>query len=209
MYYDKNYFRWQSGIGNFGGKANLFKFSKYIKPTDNVIDFGCGGGYLLQNVVCKNKMGIEVNDTARKIALKNNLNVVKNIDGAKNYWADLVISNHVLEHIEDPVETLKLLSKKVKKNGMLVFVVPHEIRNAYKSNDINQHLFTWSPMCLGNLFTKSGYRVVDCYSICHLWPPYFQTIRYVLGEKLFNTICWLYCKINNSLYQTCVVAVKD
>lgn len=42
--YDKKYFDWQKTIGEFGGKANLFKFEDNIKNTDTVLDFGCGGG---------------------------------------------------------------------------------------------------------------------------------------------------------------------
>lgn len=44
MYYGEKYFEWQKAVGEFGGRANLFKFEKYIKENDNVLDFGCGGG---------------------------------------------------------------------------------------------------------------------------------------------------------------------
>lgn len=43
-YYDEKYFEWQKTVGEFGGKANLFKFEKYINEDSDVLDFGCGGG---------------------------------------------------------------------------------------------------------------------------------------------------------------------
>src|SRR5580698_9304380 len=63
-YYDANYFNWQKDIGAFGGWANAFKFKKSVKPGDTVIDFGCGGGFLLQNLNGGTKIGIEPNAAA-------------------------------------------------------------------------------------------------------------------------------------------------
>jgi len=73
-HYDSKYFKYQKIIGEFGGKANIFKFEKYIKNTDNVVDFGCGGGYLLKNLQCKQKIGVEINDAACKTAQENRIN---------------------------------------------------------------------------------------------------------------------------------------
>ena len=64
-HYDADYFNWQRTIGIFGGEANSFKFQKSIKKTDIVIDFGCGGGFLLNNLNCYKKIGIEPNINAR------------------------------------------------------------------------------------------------------------------------------------------------
>ena len=59
-YYQEDYFEnYQKKIGEFGGKANLFKFKKYIKLSDTVLDFGCGGGFLLKFLDCKNKANIK------------------------------------------------------------------------------------------------------------------------------------------------------
>ena len=60
----------QERIGKFGGIINKKKFNKYINKNDSVLDFGCGGGYLLKNIDCLNKHGIEINETAIEIAKK-------------------------------------------------------------------------------------------------------------------------------------------
>ena len=55
-HYDDNYFEWQRKSGIFGGLANTFKFKRSITSTDTVIDFGCGGGFLLLNLNCSNRL---------------------------------------------------------------------------------------------------------------------------------------------------------
>jgi SAM-dependent methyltransferase len=67
-YDDDDYFNWQSSIGAFGGWANKTKFLKYISEGHTVLDFGCGGGFLLKQLNCKNRIGVEVNPSAAEQA---------------------------------------------------------------------------------------------------------------------------------------------
>src|SRR5512138_2557251 len=74
-HYDQAYFDWQASIGEFGGWANAPTFASYIEPDDDVLDFGCGGGWLLKNLACRRRLGIEVNPAAATIARQNGLEV--------------------------------------------------------------------------------------------------------------------------------------
>ena len=48
-HYNHEYFNWQKNIGYVGGFLNKFKFENNVNKTDILMDFGCGGGYLLDN----------------------------------------------------------------------------------------------------------------------------------------------------------------
>jgi len=101
-----------------------------------------------------------------------------------------VISNHALEHVDCPLETLVDLLPKIKRNGHVVFVVPHEgPRNKWQPNDINQHLYTWNPMTLGNLFSKAGFRICSVDTIRHKWPRNYLRLYKYLGGPLFHFLC--------------------
>lgn len=207
-YYGKDYFDWQKEIGEFGGRANLFKFQKYIKSSDTVVDFGCGGGYLLKNLQCSQKIGIEPNKEARKIAGKNGIKTISSADELTENSIDVIISNHALEHVHNPFFELSKLHEKLKPGGKIIFVVPNEKKKKYLSNDINNHLYTWTEMNLGNLFTAVGFNVIEVNEIKHRWPPKYFRINEIFGERIFNLASKLYAIIFNNISQIRIVAEK-
>ncbi|GAA4459079.1 hypothetical protein GCM10023189_32270 [Nibrella saemangeumensis] len=207
--YNEDYFRYQRKIGEFGGWANKDKFQKYITSTDKVIDFGCGGGYLLKQLNCGAKIGIEVNESARQVAKLNGIKIIGSYEDVPDEWADIIISNHVLEHTSRPLDELIALRQKLKPGGKIIFVVPSEgVYHKYKAKDLNHHLYTWSPMCLGNLFESAGYNVLESKSLFHRWPPKYRLIA-KFGKPVFNTFCKIYGYLTaSSLAQSRVVAIK-
>ncbi|MFN8476043.1 MAG: class I SAM-dependent methyltransferase [Anaerolineae bacterium] len=208
-HYDERYFAWQATGGEFGGWANLTKFSAFIRPQDDVLDFGCGGGYLLKNLGCRRRVGVEVNSAAHATARSNGVEVYAATAEAPDDYVDVVISNHALEHTLRPLDELKALYSKLRPGGRVVFVVPCEnVAHAYVPNDINHHLYSWSPMCLGNLFTEAGYRVIESKPYIHKWPPYHRQIARFGGRAAFDLACRAYGRIERSWAQVRIVAAK-
>jgi len=116
-HYDDKYYSWQKDIGDFGGWANKSKFEKYITPDLDVLDFGCGGGFLLKGLNCRKKVGVEVNPAAQKNARENQIEVYTKTEEMPDEYVDIIISNNALEHTLLPLQELKLLYKKLKKGG--------------------------------------------------------------------------------------------
>ena len=194
-HYGEEYFKWQFEIGRFGGWANVTKFSKYIDPGMKVLDFGCGCGHLLANIECRKKLGIEINPVARAEAKKSGIRTVASAPEVEDDWADVIISNHALEHCQLPLRELQALLPKVVRGGKVVFVVPCEaIKNKFRADDPNHHLYSWSPMSLANLFAEAGFTVVESKPYIHMWPPRFipRLLRSVGGRWLFEAGCRAY-----------------
>ena len=210
--YGEKYFAFQREMGHFGGWAELFKFSPYIRTGDAVLDFGCGGGYLLHNLTNVIKAGLEINTEARKVCSGLGLTVYSKINEVPDEHFDIIISNHALEHCVHPLAELIQLKEKLKPEGRAIFFVPSETsRVGYNPRDPNYHLYTWSPMNLGNLFVAAGFEVVSAGPYNHRWPPGYETIARFLGRRGFEFCCrlyGLYCR--NIVTQTyCLAKIKS
>jgi len=208
-HYDDAYFRWQQDVGRFGGWANLPKFQHQVDPTHDVLDFGCGGGYLLARLECQSRIGVEVNPSAADQARSNGIEVHPTLAGVADSSIDLAISNNALEHTLNPLNELKDLRRVLRPGGQAVFVVPCEnISSSYDADDVNHHLYSWSPMCLGNLFTEAGFEVLEAKPYIHKWPPRPQRVARLLGRRGFDVVCRLWGRVRRSWFQVRIVAQK-
>jgi predicted SAM-dependent methyltransferase len=85
---------------------------------------------------------------------------------------DIVLCRHVLEHLESPLEHLKLMRELIAEDGELFLVLPRE--GHYDSSftpDLNQHLYCWNFRTINNLLQRAGLR------------PYINRYAYVLGYR--------------------------
>lgn len=206
-HYNNEFFEWQRKIGEFGGIVDLYKFKNFVKPSDRVIDFGCGGGFILKLLNCSDKIGIEINNVARHFAHENGINTVNDISEIKNEWADVIISDNALEHTFSPYDVLINLFSKLKPGGKIILVVPQEKQIQWKPNDINQHLYTWNPMCIGNLFVAAGFIVKEI-EVLPLWPPKARIIWKYFGSHIFFLASKLYTSFFTKWSQIRIVAIK-
>lgn len=211
-HYNADYFDWQKNVGAFGGWANANKFKKSISKTDVVIDFGCGGGFLLNNLDCGKRIGIEPNQSAaesvKSLGIQHYSSPLEALKDLGEGVADVIVSNNALEHTLNPLQELKNLRPLLKAGGTIHFVVPCEaIGYQYDPQDINYHLFSWSPQCLGNLFTEAGFCVEYVRPYIHMWPPFYTKIA-KLGWPVFNIACQIYGRLERSWFQVEVKAKK-
>lgn len=167
-------------------------FSPYIKDNDVLIEFGSAGGYLLKELEAREKIGIEINDYARENARALGITSFKNISDVCDDYADIIISTHVLEHVENPLGVLRELHGKLKEGGKAVFVVPNESCEVeYTRSEINNHLYTWNCLNIGNLFKAAGYFVYSVKCFQEIWPSNYVEIEKEVSPLMFDTIAEL------------------
>jgi len=208
-HYDENYFRWQRESGLFGGSAELIKFTKFVKSTDVVLDFGCGGGFILSNLVCARRIGVEVNPAARAHCREIGIDAVETLDEIRAETIDIVISNHALEHVNDPFTHLQKLRTKLKIGGRMILCVPFERNTApYRPYDINQHLYTWSPLNAGNLVQAAGFRVTEAKVFAHRFPPFHRQLQRIFGWTAFHLMAQVCSYVSANTKQVRVIAER-
>ncbi len=82
------------------------------------------------------------------------------------------------------------------------------ISYSYKPKDINHHLYSWSPICIGNFFTEAGFSVIESSPYMHKWPHKYKFIAKVGGRRLFDIACRIYGRLERSWFQVRVIAEK-
>jgi len=209
----KVYFELYEQGSKDAGWLNARKFAPWIQLNDVVLDFGCGNGGILANLNCKTRYGIEINPYAREVANKRGFDVYEDLTNISDHSITKVISNHALEHVKNPLQTLIDLRKKLTDDGMLILCLPFDdwrIRNISANNDINHHLFTWSPLLLRNLLTEAGYDTDKVWVYSHAWHSlmFRFNLHKFLPIFLFDFICSLTAWLLNR-HQVMAIAKKQ
>ena len=198
-HYDKDYYKWQIKAGKYCAQQDLWMYEDNIKSNYRVLDFGCGGGFMMQRFHCKEKYGVDINTDARQDAKKNGLKVYEYLDNIpKNVMFDLIISHHALEHVPNPYETLKELKKKLSSGGKIVCLVPIDdwrVEKRYKLHDVNMHLFTWTPQLIGNLFFLSGFKNIQVQIISRAWLPLSRFYYQYIPRSVYNILSWIWSNL--------------
>ena len=189
----EEYFSWQSAGGAFGALINAHKFRHLVQPSQVVVDFGCGGGFLLKTLDCARRIGIEINPAARAYATAAGIECHATTADVPDGVADLIVSDHALEHVPFPIGLLRELRAKLKPNGLLSICVPIDNwrhQRVVDPHDRNHHLHTWTPQLLANTLHEAGYEVIDVHARVFAWPGRLTVAAYGrLPFWMFRAIC--------------------
>ena len=136
----------------------------------SILDFGCGTGDFLHT--CNQKgwkiHGFEPDKNARNIASsKNGIPIFSSIEQISHLPPiDIITLWHVLEHIHDLNQTIKILSSKLTEDGKILIGVPnHECYDAkfYKefwaAYDLPRHLYHFSQSTMKLLLKKHALKI--------------------------------------------------
>ena len=103
-----------------------------IKSTDKVLEVGCGAGHILEKIKKGDLYGIDISDIQIQRASKRLGDKVKlsKAPGEKipfeDKFFDKILCSEVVEHVLDPREVLKEMSRVLKDDGILSLSIPNE-----------------------------------------------------------------------------------
>ena len=148
---------------------------KNSKKNGSILDVGCSSGILLELLQKQGYTvnGVEPNADAYKIAYSKFKDKIFNgtltdFTKVNKKTFDVVIYNHVLEHIPNPAEEINNVKKLLKKNGVLIIGVPNTdnvifyLRKKYWESLLpDQHIWHFSTNYLKRFLKENGFEVVE------------------------------------------------
>jgi SAM-dependent methyltransferase len=208
----ETYFARQNNKAHIGGKIEARKFASFIREHDSVLDFGCGGGFTIKNIRCLRRAGGEINELAQPAAVANGLECVADLADLPSDTFDVVIANHSLEHVPNPILALKEMQRVLKAGGKLVLVTPIDDwrrQRTFRPGDVDHHLFTWTPQLLGNCLVEAGFGPCDLSTrvLTHAWFPGCRRTFALLPRPVFDALAYVWSVVPRQR-QAMAVAVK-
>ena len=172
-YFEHGYLDKENQIGLYD-KATFF-LERLLRYCDKgrLLDIGAASGAYVRAAIDKGweAHGIELSPFAVAFAKdywKVNL-IQGTVEGAhfQNNFFDTIILVHTLEHLPDPLKTLKEINRILKRTGRLYVSVPNIA--SYKAKKLGkkwgslkpaEHLFFFSPKILKLLLEKAGFDIM-------------------------------------------------
>ena len=163
--------------------TDLRRFTSRFVPDDfglekglRLLDYGCGSGDVGE--LCKGLglevIGVEPDPKARAAAEARGIRVVGSLGelGALAQSFDRIVLRHVLEHVRDPIGTLRDLGSRLSSTGRILVAVPnvdaHQAKvfgDGWIGYDMPRHLWHFSAATLGAAAAGAGLRVVRMSSV--------------------------------------------
>ncbi len=176
QYYPKKYEVFQAGLKEKRGRLHpygLSKRSSFIiryKQSGVLLDVGCANGVFLkwmEQLQGWQLYGVEVGEFAAETARQKGLNVITGTLESAVYpqsFFDVVTLWDVIEHVHQPVETLKEVNRIMRPDAILVMRLPNlssidaKIFGKYWAGfDAPRHLYAFTIPNLQKLLEQAGF----------------------------------------------------
>lgn len=159
-------------------------FAPYLKKSDALLDFGCGNGGMLPHYAkfVASVEAVEINEAARKMAEGYDFKIYPSLSAiGAGMKFDVIVSSHVLEHVPNPCETLRILRGLLAPEGRFIALLPIDDvhsrhQQSWSKGDIDHHLQTWTPRLFANLLFESGFEPVEIRVVTSAWHAKFRRL---------------------------------
>lgn len=178
----------------FEKRFNLIK--KYLKEG-SVLEIGCSTGLLLKFFKDANfkTLGIDISIKSLEVAKNRGINVSQvGIEELKtDQKFNLIILNHTLEHLENPILVIKKATAMLNSKGLLLIAVPNFtglsariLKEKWPSLLPSEHLWHFTQKSLKLILEQSGLEILSNQTFSGVWDmehPLSELREALMGGK--------------------------
>lgn len=163
-------------------------------PPGRILEIGCASGAFLHLMALNGWKvnGIEFSSAAAENARALGYSVHHgSIESApeQDHFYDLIVGWMVLEHLHEPLLSLKNLHRWTKSRGWLVISVPNVggyefkiFKDAWYALQVPTHLFFYTPKTLEKVLERGGWRIEKLFHQ-RILNNIFPSIGYILSDR--------------------------
>ena len=159
---------------DFFRKHRAKRLSSFLRDNNNILDVGCGNGRFLMFLQEKGKyfiFGTELEGKAVKRAsgipgLKLKTGPLEKNDFNQDFFSAVTMF-HVFEHLNNPMEVLKIISDIIKDDGIFMVSFPNIssiqsklFKGKWLHLDPPRHLFYFAPGDFIKLMSSYGFKLI-------------------------------------------------
>lgn len=202
----------------YQNEGNISVINLVSKKAIDIFDIGCGAGDIASKIktISNNIIGLTLSEDEKLIAEKFCNKVI--LADIETYNLDLIdcsfdviIMSHVCEHLVNPNQVLKKLSKKMNKEGELIIAVPNMsfyknriklLKGDWTMNEYGPfdktHLHFYDYNSIVDIFDSENYKIKQKIAsdfAFPLWPfrllfkRFCKKIDVFIGSKFPNLFC--------------------
>jgi 2-polyprenyl-3-methyl-5-hydroxy-6-metoxy-1,4-benzoquinol methylase len=128
-----------------------------VKSATSVLEIGAGGGWNLLPFMARGAsvLGIDYSPSLVALGKKHNIPMRQGTFDSVSSKFDVIVLNHVLEHLLDPLGALKKINSLCKTSGIVYISVPN-ILNFTIGQLQNAHTYYFTPRTLVRYCAQAG-----------------------------------------------------
>ena len=141
---------------------------RFVRPSDTVLDIGCGYGEFLNNIVAGKRIGVDANPAVKShLSPEITLHIgdVTKLSFLEDASVDVAFTSNCLEHLQDKaaVEALLVEVKRVLRDGgRLVLMGPNARLVAGAYWDFWDHHIPLTERSLSEALSSKGFGIDRC-----------------------------------------------
>lgn len=159
-------------LDGLSGQIERWRMMDMASRRGAVLDVGCGSGNLMEALRARGHgdlYGVDFDPKAIQVAREAGLDVsVGEVSDVGRRDFDIVLMNHVIEHLPSPEDTLREVRLHLKPGGTFIVRTPNSrsflarrFGSDWRGLEPPRHLNIFTTKSLGQLAAKTGFRPVE------------------------------------------------